>query len=116
MMEVDLIAKVCHEANRAYCQTLGDLSQVSWEDAPDWQRESVIDGVKFFMRNPAAPVFMAHQNWMKQKVAEGWVYGKTKDPVDRTHPCMLPFDELPESQKRKDLLFHNVVFSMISEM
>jgi len=27
------IAKVCHEANRAYCESIGDNSQLSWEDA-----------------------------------------------------------------------------------
>jgi len=116
MMEVDFIAKVCLEANRAYCQTLGDFSQPAWEDAPDEQRESIVDGVKFFLRNPAAPAFMAHDNWTRKKLADGWKHGETKDPVAKTHPCMLPWDELPEEQKRKDLLFHNIVFSMTSEM
>jgi hypothetical protein len=29
------IAKVCHETNRAYCETLGDNSQPPWEEAPE---------------------------------------------------------------------------------
>lgn len=41
------IAKVCHEANRAYCAGIGDHSQKSWEESPDWQRTSAINGVKF---------------------------------------------------------------------
>jgi hypothetical protein len=33
-MEIEEIAKVAHEVNRAYCQALGDFSQPKWEDAP----------------------------------------------------------------------------------
>lgn len=41
MMTVEQIvrvAHVAHEVNRAYCQSLGDNSQPTWEDAPHWQR------------------------------------------------------------------------------
>lgn len=34
---VEQIARMAHEANRAYCQALGDDSQPAWEDAPEWQ-------------------------------------------------------------------------------
>jgi hypothetical protein len=37
---IDQVARVCHEANRAYCQTLGDNSQPAWDDAPEWQKDS----------------------------------------------------------------------------
>ena len=43
---VATIAIICHEANKIYCESLGDNSQESWEDAPEWQRASAIDGVQ----------------------------------------------------------------------
>jgi len=46
-MDIEQIATVCHEANRAYCATLGDSSQLPWNEAPDWQRESARKGVEF---------------------------------------------------------------------
>ncbi len=46
-MTIESIAKICHEANRAYCATIGDASQLPWEESPDWQRQSAINGVKF---------------------------------------------------------------------
>ena len=49
------IAKLCHEVNRAYCESLGDMSQPRWEDAPDWQRQSAINGVKFHMTGEFTP-------------------------------------------------------------
>ncbi len=39
-MDMNQIARVCHEVNKAYCEALGDNSQPTWEDAPEWQRSS----------------------------------------------------------------------------
>jgi hypothetical protein len=44
-IDVMQIAKVCHEANRAYCGTIGDSSERSWKDAPEWQRRSARNAV-----------------------------------------------------------------------
>ena len=53
-MKVEEIARVAHEVNRAYCQALGDDSQPAWEVAPQWQRDSAINGVTFHIANPGA--------------------------------------------------------------
>ena len=42
---VERVARICHEANRAYCQTIGDFSQRPWAEADEWQRKSAIEGV-----------------------------------------------------------------------
>lgn len=107
--QIEEIAKVCHEANRSYCDTLGDRSQLSWEAAPDWQKASAIDGVKFHLLNPNSKPSDSHENWSKMKVAEGWVYGERKDPSAKTHPCLVPFEKLPIEQQKKDHLFLAVV-------
>ena len=107
--EIEEIARVCHEANRAYCSMLRDNSQVDWYHAPAWQRESAIEGVKFHIGNPGAPAEASHENWMRQKEAEGWGHGPVKDAVLKTHPCMVPFAQLPIEQQRKDHLFKAVV-------
>jgi hypothetical protein len=106
------IAKVAHEVNRAYCLALGDDSQPKWEEAPDWQKESAIDGVTFHALNPDAEVSQTHTNWMKEKQESGWKYGPVKDPEKKEHPCMVPFEELPVEQKAKDYLFKAVVDTM----
>lgn len=48
-MNIEQIARVCHEVNRAYCQALGDDSQPAWEDAPQWQRDSALLGVQLLL-------------------------------------------------------------------
>ena len=113
VLQILAIAAVCHAANAQYCKTIGDHTQPSWEEAPDWQRESAIAGVKFRIENPDVTPAQMHENWMAQKVAEGWVYGTVKDPVAKTHHCMVPYEELPEEQKYKDALFSAVVNALL---
>jgi len=105
------IAKVCHEANRAYCYSLGDRSQPAWEAAPEWQRESARAGVIFHMTGDHGPE-ASHESWMAQKKAEGWTYGPVKNPERKEHPCMLPYIGLPLQQVSKDHIFRGIVHAM----
>jgi hypothetical protein len=109
---IEMIARTCHEVNRAYCIGLGDLSQLPWDQAPDWQRESVRNGVRFHIANPGSSPAASHENWLKEKIEQGWVYGPVKDAEAKTHPCCLPYEDLPEAQKTKDRLFIAVVGSL----
>lgn len=103
------IAVVCHEANKAWCEANADFSQKSWEEAEQWQRDSAISGVKFRLNNPDAGKDTQHNAWMSDKVNDGWVYGEVKDPVAKTHPCIVPYDQLPEFQQKKGALFCAIV-------
>jgi hypothetical protein len=104
------IARACHEVNRSYCLALGDLSQASWEDAPDWQRESARVGV--IRAIEGATPEQLHESWLSHKQADGWIYGTTKDAEKRVHPCMVPYGELPPEQRAKDHLFSSTVKAM----
>lgn len=106
---VEAIARVCHEANRAYCQTLGDDSQAPWDSAPEWQRESSRNGVVFHLENLDASASASHENWLRVKERDGWKYGPVKDVERKEHPCCVPFDQLPVEQRRKDYLFRAIV-------
>jgi hypothetical protein len=106
---IEQVAKVCHEANRAFCETLGDNSQPSWETAPEWQKDSARNGVKFHFAAIATGVepspSASHESWLKQKYTEGWKYGPVKDVDKKEHPCFMAYDKLPLDQRRKDYIF-----------
>lgn len=108
-MDILSIARVCHEANRAYCLSIGDTSQLAWAEAPDWQKQSAENGVRFHLENPSALPSHSHDEWLKEKAAAGWKYGPVKDPEKKEHPCFVPYEQLPEEQKLKDTLFIAVV-------
>jgi hypothetical protein len=111
-MNIFDIARVCHEVNRAYCASQGDHSQPTWHEAPDWQRESAVAGVRFTLANPQAKPSDSHESWLAQKRDDGWKHGPAKDPERKEHPCLVPYDELPPEQKAKDYLFQAVVRSL----
>lgn len=105
-----IIAKICHQVNKAYCEAQGDFSQTDWSEAHTWQQASAITGVRFALEEDRTSEEM-HESWLKQKLEEGWVYGKVKDPEAKTHPCIMRYDQLPKFQRTKDALFKAVVDS-----
>lgn len=106
------VAQVAHELNKAYCESIGDNSQPTWENAPEWQKSSAVNGVQFHLDNPEAPPSASHDSWLKQKTEEGWKYGAVKDPEKKEHPCFVPYHELPTEQKSKDFLFKQTIHSL----
>lgn len=111
-MNIENLAQVAHEINKAYCESIGDFSQTSWEDAPEWQKESAVKGVGFHLDNPDASPSASHDSWMKQKEEDGWKYGPVKDAEKKEHPCYVPYDQLPLEQRSKDYLFKQAVHSL----
>lgn len=111
-MTPEQIAKVAHEVNRAYCEALGDSSQLAWDDAPEWQKSSAINGVNFHLANPDAGPDHSHNEWLREKRAAGWKYGPVKNAETKEHPCFVPYEKLPTEQKAKDYLFRALVHSL----
>ena len=103
------VAKICHEANKAYCITIGDNTQPSWEDAPEWQKESAINGVRFHCLNENTTPADSHNSWLKEKTEQGWSWGEIKDVEKKEHPCFTAYENLPKSQQIKDYIFKNIV-------
>lgn len=110
------IAQVCHEVNRSYCHAIGDHTQLPWDQALDWQRESAIKGVEFHIANQDSKPSNSHESWLAEKLAAGWKYGPVKDAEKLEHPCCVPYDELPREQQAKDYLFLAVVRSLESHL
>jgi hypothetical protein len=112
-LDIEGIARTCHEVNRAYCMALGDQSQQPWESAPQWQRESAMKGVRMHLANPGAGPEASHASWMREKLETGWKYGPEKDEEKKEHHCMVPFEKLPPEQQAKDFIFRAVVHSLV---
>lgn len=112
-MNVIDIARTCHEANKGLCEGLGDNSQKHWDEAEQWQRDSAIAGVEYFINNPDAPDSAQHNAWMRDKFNDGWIFGEVKDADKKTHPCLVNFESLPGGQQAKDTLFKAVCKTLV---
>lgn len=45
-----------------------------------------------------------HENWALARIQEGWVWGAQRNDGLRQHPCLVPYSDLPESEKGYDRL------------
>lgn len=43
-----------------------------------------------------------HEVWAAGRISEGWTYGTKRNDVLKQHPCLIPYNELPESEKNYD--------------
>lgn len=43
-----------------------------------------------------------HENWSVGRISQGWTYGEKRDDTKKETPCLVPYSELPESEKEYD--------------
>jgi hypothetical protein len=43
-----------------------------------------------------------HDHWARKRIEEGWRYGATRNDNEKEHPDLVPYDQLPESEKEYD--------------
>ena len=101
------IAEACHEANRALQKLLGEPVNKAWKLETCELKASVLEGVVAAWSGQWPEGL--HKSWVAGKLANGWTFGSTKDFDAKTHPCLVEYSKLPESQKVKDKIFHLVV-------
>ena len=111
-MNITDVAIVCHYGNKSLCEINGDYSQKEWHSAEEWQRKSSIESVAWRLDNLEAPTSAQHDSWMQQKISDGWVYGPVKDSNKRTHPDLVPYEQLNKASRAKDALFAGIVKSL----
>ncbi|MDY7542615.1 MULTISPECIES: RyR domain-containing protein [unclassified Cryobacterium] len=110
-MNLEAIAAVCHDANRRLQILQGDAAPSQpWDTAEQWQRDSAIEGVQAAI-DGATPREL-HESWCAFKVADGWTFGEVKDAGEKTHPCLVDYDDLPAEQRTKDDLFTAIVLAL----
>jgi RyR domain/ATPase family associated with various cellular activities (AAA) len=124
------IAQAIHEAfvhENVAGRTEGDLGMSSWDDLTEENRESnreqadwyptYLDavGCSFLAAKDESPrqveftaaeieklAKMEHERWWAQKRAAGYVFASVRDDTEKTHPCMVPWDQLSEAERDKD--------------
>ena len=43
-----------------------------------------------------------HEIWSQTRIAQGWTYGPERNDAEKKHPCLVPYEELPEEEKVYD--------------
>lgn len=110
-LSISDIASVCHEANRQL-QIMFNEENISprWGDCSKELQRSIIAGVTKALDGETPQ--QLHDSWLQHKASQGWVYGEKKDEEEKTHPNIVVYDNLPDEQKLKDVLFRNIVIAL----
>jgi hypothetical protein len=99
MGRAEFIAKIRHIAWISYQIAAGQPYNVEINED---QMNSLLDGIKYLDQDLEATAETNHVNWMMMKREQGWKCGRVKDFEAKTHPDLVPYDQLPEIEKRKD--------------
>jgi hypothetical protein len=113
---VEAIAPVMHEAVRAWQKANGQPPAPPWSRAPAWMKLATREAVAWRLAHPSAAPSVQHRQWLAEKKAAGWKYGRIKNGVKKTHPLMVPYADLPEVERRKDALVAAVIDSLSKSM
>lgn len=60
--------------------------------------------------------YVEHLRWSWDKRLNGWINGKVKDSEKRTHPGLIPYNELPEQEKEKDRALVRIIPSLLQDI
>lgn len=111
-LPVEQIAQVTHAANRVIQALEADPTipvSPEWADLDEHTKASIMNGVVAILDGRITAPSQSHENWVKFKRDEGWTYGEVKDGEAKTHPLLVPYDELSAEARRKDSLFFAIV-------
>lgn len=109
---LDAIARTVHEALRGWAAAHGQHDIPAWDDAPDWMHASTRESVVHALEHPAPNGRSQHEQWLAQKQRDGWTLGPVKDAAAKTHPLMVPYDALPDWERRKDKLINALAHAL----
>jgi hypothetical protein len=112
---LDDVARVVHEALAAYCHVIGE-SPATWAETPANSRQGTHSAIDAIIRGKITTRRELHDRWMGDMLRAGFKYGPRRDAEMKTHPCLLPFDDLPKDQQFKDALFLAIVKAFNEEL
>jgi hypothetical protein len=105
------IAAVARAANAELQALHGDPCPSLPGDAQDAEAHAVtVAGIRAILAG-ATPQ-QVHETWVRAREMQGWTHGPAKDSRLKTHPCLVPYRDLPEHQKVKDRVLRAIVLAM----
>lgn len=112
--KIEKIARTAHDAIRGWRLANGQEGIPEWADAPDWMLAATKESVSAVLKNLGMSASAQHDQWVAAKKRDGWMFGHTKDSIAKTHPLLIPFDQLPEVERMKDTLINAIVAALAS--
>jgi hypothetical protein len=98
-----LLAKILHAATSVLPRDDGSLV-VAWDHLSLESQELAVKAIEHIFENDLQTPEEFHNLWMEGKIDTGWTYGKFS-LENKTHPAILPYNELSDTEKLKDIIW-----------
>ena len=112
---LEKIARTVHSALSAWRVANAHEPYDDWDSMTEADKASTYESVEYVVDNPDADASAQHDQWMAQKLADGWKYGRKRNNSRKRHPMLVPYDELPDYEQRKDALLNAIVTALHAE-
>lgn len=106
-------AKTGHEITLALKLFHGEEAMPVWDKLPAETKHRNIIGVNAVIDKPDITPAEIHQVWVETMLKEGWRVGPKYDTIKKAHPSLVPYMELEDNQKLKDVLYLAAVKSIL---
>jgi len=108
-MKIDMerITKIIYEATRLEAMWSNrSIIPEEWSKRDEAFKKQMIEVVGRHLARKKLPTPKeAHNSWMESYFKMGWKYGERRDPILKTHPDLVSYDELPKDERDKDAIF-----------
>lgn len=105
-----MVARIIHDAMRALQMAQGFTPSPHWHELAAEIRANAVKGVAA-VREGMTPE-ENHERWRAQLTGQGWVYGERRDAAARTHPMLVPWAQLSDAGRDRDVLFAAIVLAL----
>lgn len=102
------IAQECHYKNNELMVMNGEEPNPPWDTLDRHTKFMTFKSVLKALENPNLTAKDMHDEWMKNKISDGWTFGDVKDKEQKTHPLIIDFDLMNDIDKMKDQSFINI--------
>ena len=106
------VARIAYEMTRWYGLTVG-IDTPIWDNATVMEQKKAFIGVLYHLDHLEETVQENHDTWRKAMEKDGWVYGIKQDGEAKTHPALIPYEELSEQHRAMDAIFTGAVRSLL---
>jgi hypothetical protein len=107
---------VVEDIETVIAHAIADFKTVLGEDhrpvRTKFARTSFRAQILRYVEHPSLAAEDGHVAWMQARKAEGWTWGATYDAEAKTHPDLVPWDELVPCQRAKSELVRAIVAAL----
>lgn len=106
------LARICHEAHVALRIGLNDSADdVHWDALPRRRKDTVVNQVRLFREGKT--LAEVHEAWVIRMAEDGWRHGLTRNLIQKMHPNMIPYEQLPPEEQAKVRQAQRIVFTHV---